>query len=200
MVDRCSGFPFIHQLHSTTTNAIIRRVMTTFEDFGYAKSILSDNGPQFRTEFGQFCEMNEIIHETSSPYHPRANGLAEAAVKSCKNIIKKYGNMEDIKGALLEFRNTPRVDTGKSPSEIMFGRRQNTLLPVFNPQEHYADVQDVSPKFAIGDNVRIQNPLTKCWDEVGRVTGITRSGRSFIVDTDQSGSIRRNERFIKKIG
>ncbi|KAF2883623.1 hypothetical protein ILUMI_22557 [Ignelater luminosus] len=52
--------------------------------------IFSDNGPQFVSrEFAHFCEMNGILHRTSSPYHPATNGAAENAVKTFKLAFKK---------------------------------------------------------------------------------------------------------------
>ena len=61
-----------------------------FDKFKYYKSLVenqkgkkilalrSDRGGEyFPTEFVSFCEQHGIIHETSAPYTPQQNGLAE---------------------------------------------------------------------------------------------------------------------------
>ena len=58
-----------------------------FNLLGWPQVIRSDNGPQFRSEFAEFCEINEIKHETSSPYNLQSNSLAEAAVKNAKTLL-----------------------------------------------------------------------------------------------------------------
>ena len=39
--------------------------------------------------FKSFCSKHNITHELSAPYNPKSNGLAEAGVKSVKNILRK---------------------------------------------------------------------------------------------------------------
>ena len=49
-----------------------------------------DNGPSFKSEsFRQFVSLNGIQHLTSAPYHPASNGLAERAMQTFKNAMKK---------------------------------------------------------------------------------------------------------------
>jgi len=73
-----------------------------------------------------------IIHSTSSPGHQSANGKAEAAVKSAKNMLKRTSHdKSDQYLALLEMRNTPRQDVNRSPAQIVFGRFTLSVLPMF---------------------------------------------------------------------
>ena len=55
-------------------------------DYGWPTHIRTDGGPQFWSEFKEFCTAHGITHELSSPYNPESNGLAEAAVKSLKRL------------------------------------------------------------------------------------------------------------------
>ena len=88
-----------------------------------------DGGPQFRSEFSQFCEQNGIRHELASPYNPRANGLAESVVKVVKDLLLKcMGEKGDMQRILYEWRNMPKSH-GFSPAQLLFGRSQNMLLP-----------------------------------------------------------------------
>ena len=38
----------------------------------------------------EFCNENNIVHELASAYNPKSNGLAEAAVKNVKLLMKKW--------------------------------------------------------------------------------------------------------------
>ena len=77
-------------------------------------------------EFGKFTDEWDIEHRTSSPGHQQANGMAEAAVKKAKGILKKA---TEPLIAIMEYRNTPQQDN-LSPAQKMFGHMTRTLLPV----------------------------------------------------------------------
>lgn len=58
--------------------------------FRVPKEILCDNGPQFvGTKVTEFLKGWKIKRITSTPYHPKANGQAEATNKIIFNSIKK---------------------------------------------------------------------------------------------------------------
>ena len=132
-VDHWSGYPFYCHLRSLSTS-VISTLTSWFNLFGWPMSIRSDGGPQFRGEFTRFCEVNNIRHELSAPYNPKSNGLAEAGVKSVKNILRKsMSSGEDADRMLYEWRNVPRSD-GFSPAQLLFGRAQRTSLPTLPSQ------------------------------------------------------------------
>ena len=56
MVDRYSGFPFVEKLKSLTTSNVLKILSTCFNTFGWPQRMRTDNGPQYRTEFDEFCQ------------------------------------------------------------------------------------------------------------------------------------------------
>ncbi len=216
MVDRYSGFPFTKKLRSLTTTAVLTILETWFRDWGFPTVIRTDGGPQFRTEFDDFCKAKGIIHELSSPYNPRSNGLAESGVKAVKTLLSKcHETGEDFFTALTEWRNVPRAD-GFSPAQMLLGRRQRGLLPALPPDDinheeavaarrhardtgaayHDAHAHPL-PTLSQGQRVLIQHPLTKKWDSHGTVSDIREDGRSYEIQTDRGTAILRNRRFLR---
>ena len=137
-VDQWSGYPMYQKLTFTTTSAIIKVLTGWFNTLGWSNVIRSDGGPQFRSEFGKFCEGNSIVHELSSPYYPRSNRLAESGVKIVKTLLQKcLHERGDMQQVLYEWRNMPKTH-GFSPAQLLFGRSQNMLLP--QPQSAFSPI------------------------------------------------------------
>ena len=68
-------------------------------------------------------------HTTLSPFHPKGNGRAEAAVKVAESMLKKA---DDFHSALLLYRNTPPCGHTYSLAQRMFLHHTRTLLPTTN--------------------------------------------------------------------
>ena len=85
---------------------------------GYALLQKEPNGSQ-RSNKG-------IKHETSSPYNPQSNGLAESAVKNIKHLLLKCSMTgQDFGEALHAWRNVPRaclLYTSPSPRDLSTSR------------------------------------------------------------------------------
>ena len=82
--------------------------------------LVSDNGTCFTSEeFATFMKINGMQHVTSAPYYRSSNGLAERAVQTFKEGMKKMkGDTVEARVArfLLTFRITPHASTGLSPA------------------------------------------------------------------------------------
>ena len=135
-VDYFSNFIEIDLMTSTTSSRVINILKKQFARFGIPNMIISDGGPQFVSqEFKDFTNKWDIVHTTSSPMHQQANGKAESAVKIMKTLLEKCeAERSDPYEAILEQRNTPRQDTGRSPAETMFNRKVRGMIPQF-PQK-----------------------------------------------------------------
>lgn len=134
-VDYYSRFFELDQLHSTTSAAVIHKLKAAFARHGIPETIVSDNGPQYKSrEFEMFAKAWEFTHITSSPHYPQSNGLAERTVKTAKTIMDKAkADRKDAYISLLEYRNTP-VDNFKSPAQLLMSRRLRSTLPSTNQQ------------------------------------------------------------------
>ena len=91
MVDYYSSFIEINLLsNGTTCKQIVTHCKSQFSRHGIPDTLITDNGPQFSsTTFKQFSRDYGFQHQTTSPHYPQSNGMAEKAVQTMKNLIKK---------------------------------------------------------------------------------------------------------------
>ena len=223
VVCRFSGYAWLIQLNKTTTSAILAHLVTLFQEFGYPTVIRSDGGPQFRSEFIEFCRQKAIKHELASPYNPESNGLAEAAVKNLKSLVLKCGERgEDLRAAIAAWRNMLRAD-GSSPSQMFFGRTQKHSLPLASSLRAEApayvptkliEKRDklhkerctwrdrhsvVLPELAPGEEVLLQDYITGLWKEKAIVKTIREDGRSYWLEDKYGRTFVRGRRRLKKL-
>ena len=227
IADRFSGYIWIEMLRSQNTASVTAVIDKITRIFGIPLVCRTDGGPQFRGPFKDYCFKKGIIHETSSPYNPRSNGHAEAAVKTAKYLLLKT-RPSDFDSALAAWRNTAREDR-PSPNELMFCRKVRDEKAVIDSQLHIqvpekdnhrihesisskkqnnptnstsksknASSHQIPECFQQGDKVCVQDPCTKRWDRTALVTGFSRTGRTLELLTDKGGLIVRNRRFIRQ--
>ena len=112
---------------------------------------LSDNGPQFASEkFRQFLKDWEIQYDPASPRYPKANGMAESAVKSVKSLFKKaHKANEDPYLALLNHRATPNNTDGLSPAKKLMNRELNTRLSNIKQSVNTTANKEISMKLQL---------------------------------------------------
>jgi transposase InsO family protein len=149
VVDAHSKWPEIFSTRSTTSSATIELLQKCFDRFGIVNTIVSDNGTQFKSaQFRQFCESLGIEHITTAPFHPQSNGQAERFVGTFKAALRKIQKGEKVQEAMSIFlrcyRSTPNPNCpdGKSPAEVMLGRKMRTKLDLLLPptdQDDHAD-------------------------------------------------------------
>ena len=213
-VDYFSRFIEVDHLRSTTSSAVITALDAHFSRYGLPETLVSDNGPQFASEqFAVFSAKHGITHRTSSPRHPQSNGMAERAVRTVKEFLRKG---ENLQAGLLAYRSTP-LRSGSTPAQLLMGRHIRSQLP--RPTAHlepaWPDLaafrqREKAYKDAMADDfddrhrVRPPPPLSvgdRVWVvDLGREGTIkTRlSERSFLISTAQS-EVRRNVRNIRPL-
>ena len=225
--DRYSGYIWVDLLRDQGTKTVTDNIDKITRIFGVPLRCRTDGGPQFRKPFDDYCRERGIVHETSSPYNPRSNGHAEAAVKTAKHLLLKTSPAEFMT-ALAAWRNTSRKEK-PSPNELMFCRKVrdgkafikshleiqsrekiNQQIPqrsrVRQGQHHEAVRSDTQQqprqrlpdRFQRGDCVRVQDPITKRWDVEACITGYSHTGRTLDLCTDEGHIMRRNRCFVRR--
>ncbi|KAK3743000.1 hypothetical protein QZH41_007217, partial [Actinostola sp. cb2023] len=173
-------------------------------------------------EFAKFAHDWEFEHNTSSPGNSKANGKAESAVKTAKNLMKK--SLEagtDLYTAILDYRNTPTQGLETSPAQRLMNRRTKTLLPttkrLLQPRVYYADKEQSQlkqrqerqraiydknardlPPLCEGDTVRMKpfGPGERMWRKA--IVTEKLDDRSYYVENQDGGTYRRNRQHLNK--
>ena len=137
LVDAHSKWMEVKSVSSATTSTTVEQLRAIFATHGLPEMLVSDNGSVFTSaEFKSFIKSNGIRHATSAPYHPASNGLAERAVQTFKESMKKMSNGSigtRLSRFLFTYRTTPHTTTGISPAKLLFNRRPRTRLELLRP-------------------------------------------------------------------
>lgn len=216
VIDYFSRYIEIAELKSTSAEVTIRAIKDVFARHGTAEFVITDNGPQFSSSvFREFAKENNFMHITSSPRYPQANGEAERAVRTIKDLWKKDS---DYSRPLLAYRSTP-LGHGFSPAQLLMGRNLCTSLPQSTTKldPKWPDLQAFRMKEEKGRHRQAKNynlrhrsrPLPKLtagqkvWitteRNTGAVVGSASTPRSYMVETDR-GLLRRNRSHLRPIG
>ncbi|KAJ8877068.1 hypothetical protein PR048_021520 [Dryococelus australis] len=90
----------------------------------------------------------EIQHVQTPPYHPASNVMAERGVQMAKNALRQMSDQNvdcELPRYPLMQRNTPRLYTGKSPAELLIGRRLRRVFDNMHPNCQACKLQQMQP-------------------------------------------------------
>jgi transposase InsO family protein len=135
----------------TTVQAFLMHVIARY---GTPAEIITDNGSAFKNEFRDFCRRRLIHQRFITEDVPRGNGLAERAVQTVKNALRKFAAQKHhaldwdsvgLPAILAGYRLTPHAASKHSPARIVFA-----LDPVIDAEQHLArmgnlDLMDPDP-------------------------------------------------------
>ena len=96
---------------------------------GYFESErMPDNGPQFSAqEFVRFAKEWDFSLVTSSPRYPQSNSLAEKAVRTAEQLLKKARlEQRNPYVSLLEHSNAP-VNSLATPAQLLMSRHLRSI-------------------------------------------------------------------------
>ncbi len=112
-------------MNTSTSSATIEKLWMVFTTHGLHEKPVSDSGSCFASrEFEKFLVKNGIKHVTSAPYHVSSKGLAEEAVQTLKEEMKKMkeGSIK-VSRIWFQYRITPQTTTGVAPAELLIGKK-----------------------------------------------------------------------------
>jgi hypothetical protein len=172
IVDATTKWAEIFKTKSITSATTIQFLRSAFSRFGIPVTVVSDNATNFTSsEFTQYLESMGIRHLTTAVYSPYSNGAAERMVRTFKEGLRHLKG-EDVQKFLDQFlfkyRVTPHTTTGRSPAELMFGRKARTIFDLLHPAgdvkakvqaKQLQMSQKAKPRseiFAPGEHVRIK--------------------------------------------
>jgi hypothetical protein len=220
ITDYYSRYLELAHLPDMTSASLIYRCKNIFARWGIPEQLVSDSGPNFASEqFKSFADDYGFEHIFVSARYPQANGAAERAVRTAKNILSQ----DDIFKALMVYRATPIAATGLSPAEMMLSRKIRTTLPVSSKELEFKNLDQDQvrakdaktkddyrkfydrrhsakelPSLEVGDRVRVKTDGEKQWSP-GVVKEIPSSkGKPRSYDVKINGrTLYRNRRHLK---
>ena len=233
IVDRFTDWPSV--CPADGSNRLIKALRFHFVTYGAAEEIASDGGPEYIAASTQeLLSRWRVKHRVSSAYYLRSNMRAELGVKIIKRLLRENigsgGSVETDKvaRALLSYRNTPNLELGRSPAQLLYGRNLKDHLPgtlnTYKQRREWILLGDerekaLSEKYGrvkenldrgtrrlkeleLGDIVQIQNqkgPDALRWSK-SRVVVDIRSHNQYGIRMNGSGRITlRNRKFLRKI-
>uniref|UniRef100_A0A914VK21 RNA-directed DNA polymerase n=1 Tax=Plectus sambesii TaxID=2011161 RepID=A0A914VK21_9BILA len=143
VIDAYSRWPEVveMQVGHMTTSSVIFTLSTMFSRYGFAETLVSDNGRQFTSDaFAEWCRSHGVIHKLTTPYHPSSNGLAKRFVGTFKQAMLKGGEEEEEKKVCLlkflqRYRLTPHPATDQAPAELFLGRTPRSQFDLLFPTD-----------------------------------------------------------------
>lgn len=132
VVDACTKLLEAPILKNFTAPMTIDTLRQVFSIHGLPDVVVSDNGPTFTGEcFQEFLKKNGIRHIRTAPFHPASNKLAERAVQTLKEGLKKMSGATietNLSRFLFQYRITPQTTTVLAPAEMLLGRKPKSYL------------------------------------------------------------------------
>ena len=114
-------------MNSMSSTASIEALGSVFSRYGFPVTLVSDNQISFTSaEFTRFMRKNGIQLLHSPPYYPNSSGVAERAVRTFKEQMKKFSISKEQLNVLLtslffRYCGTPHSVTDISPARLFLG-------------------------------------------------------------------------------
>uniref|UniRef100_A0A1B0DIP4 Uncharacterized protein n=1 Tax=Phlebotomus papatasi TaxID=29031 RepID=A0A1B0DIP4_PHLPP len=159
-------------MHHITAGTTCQRLAKIFIRLGFPRTITVDNGRQFVSkEFDDYCRVRGIHLNTTTPYWPQENGEVERQNRSVLKRLKISHALardwrKDLQEYILMYNTTPHSTTGKTPTQLFFGRTIRGKIPSL------ADVETAPPNTDFADRDRILKEKGKESEDRKRRAGV----------------------------
>ena len=116
------------------------------------EQLTTDNGsPYFSDEMARYAKRMGFKHHPVTPKDPQRNGFAETGESFMKLLCKLIhtalakgkDSKKDLHNYLLRYGATPHSTLGKSPAEVLLGRKIQTKIPQDLPISHTKESKDM---------------------------------------------------------
>ncbi|XP_003740380.1 uncharacterized protein K02A2.6-like [Galendromus occidentalis] len=145
IIDYFSKWVEVELMAEVTAHKLVEMFRKLIHREGIPQEIVSDNGVQFISqEFTKMIEEFGIKHIKTPVYHPMSNGLCERFNRTLGGFLETAKHTGgDLRKKLVEmigaYNSTPQATTGKSPAELIHGKRMRTKLDITNHQKEYTE-------------------------------------------------------------
>lgn len=230
VIDLYSRYRVTEVMQATTSDEIIDRLRSIFLRLGIPAILISDNARNFSSQIMEtFCKRMGIQLKHTTPYWPQANGDVERQNRSILKILRiseinKSDWKKDLEEANYVYSLIQHPATGRSPAEIMFGRKFRDWIPQLAWGEYTEDeetrdhdwIYKHSAKSYYDANNRINNSELQPNDRVLMRNLVSQNklsalyhpepatvratmGNSVLVETADGKQYRRNSSHLKKL-
>ncbi|XP_057305369.1 uncharacterized protein K02A2.6-like [Hydractinia symbiolongicarpus] len=137
MIDQRSRYPIVAFTNNTTAKNFTNICNDTFAHFGNPETLVSDNGPPFRSsEVKRYMEKRSIYHRRVTPLWPQANGEVERFMLPltkiiCTAHIENRSFAEEVLNFLMAYRIAPHSTTNIPPADLMYNYKIQCAIPDF---------------------------------------------------------------------
>lgn len=154
-MDAFTKYSWLLPLRKATSESLCKELQKIFVNFGVPKYVVSDNGPQFKSNFFKnFCFQKGILHITQTEYNPKPNQV-ERIHRNLKSCLISFNHDKQNKWDLtlqwlpLAFNSAFHESSKFSPHELMFRHKVN------NPINNIWKIDDILPTKFVKDTNKI---------------------------------------------
>ena len=171
IIDNYSRFPEILCTTDITTRKIKSWLSQIFARYGNPSKIITDNGPQFKSEeLKNFLQDRDIFQEFTPVYTPQQNAFVESFNRYLKHGVQTFENShlsweENLNQLLAQFRSTSQEADEKSPAEKFLGRQHRLPFQIVRFRTRRGESGESAnghgkTLYQVGDKVRVRRPHT----------------------------------------
>ena len=126
-MDAATHYPIAIPMKEHKAIDVCKALTEVFAQFGFPNIIQSDLGTDFMAEITQaFFQQFQIVHKTSTAYHPQSQGQIERFHRCMKTMLESLQDeLEEnwdqaLPWILFSYRECPTETLGFSPFELIF--------------------------------------------------------------------------------